>query len=496
MRVLSRVTLVVIVLLSSVFPLAASHTVADCPLSLVGSNPASAGATSPHGVFRSGNLVYVLRGQTLTTYTVNDLGDLTVAREDVIGAMAARETDAGTVFHNGYLYVSSEAGLEVFDLRNVRAGGSAPSLVSRTPNLHYRRLVANGSVLAALYPASDLVCYPLGSTFCFNTIDLFSISDPGNPSRVSQISSLASSQYVGFEDIAFNQGFLFAAARGGVAGYNLINLSNPVSFGFSTSTRGTFLVSNGTNLLGVGNDGQIDLFSIATNGQFNRVSIFTLPIGEGIDRANPLMFHPQAWLDEQNGRLITLLDERNPLTNKPARTIAFDVFDFTVPLYEGAFNRGYENISYVTPDEIKHNPTVVGSNVFVVGETNGLQSWGACGVAAGRIEFDSTQGFNCGGTELRGWVTGAQRIANVEIFLDNGSLGSATLGGPPRTDVSSRTPVSTWRLPVNLDNTVRGEHTIRAVATDALGNRRQFATVKVFFGGPGTNCSNRRRAAR
>jgi hypothetical protein len=33
------------------------------------------------------------------------------------------------------------------------------------------------------------------------------------------------------------------------------------------------------------------------------------------------------------------------------------------------------------------------------------------------------------------------------------------------------------------------------VATDALGNRKQFAAQRIFFNGPGQNCSNRRRAA-
>jgi hypothetical protein len=496
MRVLSRVALVVIVLISSVIPLAADHLVGECPVTLVGSNPASTNFfQSPHGVFRSGNLVYVLRGQRLSTYTVNDLGDLTIAREDTIGTLGARETNGGVTFHNGYLYVSSDAGLEVFDLRNVRAGGSEPAFVTRIPNMHYHRLVANGSILAALYPASDLPCYPLGSTFCYNWIDLISISDPARPVRVSRIDSLLSSNFIGFEDIAFNHGFLFAAARGGVVGFNLTNPGAPVSFGTATGSRGTFLVSNGTNLLGVGNEGSIDLFSVATNGQFNRVAIFNLPPGETIDRANPIMFHPQAWIDESTGRLITLIDEKDPHTLKPARTIAFDVFDFTVPLWEGAYERGFEDVSYVVPDEVKHNPVGVGPNIYVVGEVNGLQTWGACGVASGQINWDGAQGFNCGGTELRGWVTGPQKIANVEVLLDNGSLGSATLGGPPLTHVSSRTPVTTWRIPVNLDQTPRGEHTIRAIATDALGNRRQFAAVRVFFGGPGQNCINRRRSA-
>jgi hypothetical protein len=88
-----------------------------------------------------------------------------------------------------------------------------------------------------------------------------------------------------------------------------------------------------------------------------------------------------------------------------------------------------------------------------------------------------------------------QKIANVEVFLDNGSLGAATINTIPRPDVSSRTPVSSWRVPVNLDQTPRGEHTIRVVGTDAFGNRRQFASVRVFFNGPGGNCVNRRRTS-
>jgi hypothetical protein len=205
------------------------------------------------------------------------------------------------------------------------------------------------------------------------------------------------------------------------------------------------------------------------------------------------MFHPQGYFDEMNGRLITMIDERNPLTLRPARTIAFDVFDMTVPLWEGSFNRGYETVSYVAPDEVKWNPVAVGSNVYTIGEVSGVQTWGACGVAAGRIEWDGTQALNCGGAEIHGWVTGERKIANVEVFLDNGSLGPATLTGLPRTDISSRTPVQTFKIAVNLDQTARGEHTIRAVATDALGVRRQFAAQRIFFGGPGANCTNRRR---
>ena len=51
----------------------------------------------------------------MTTYTTNDVGDLSVAREDFIGSLAARETEGGTAFANGFLYVSGEGGLEIFN---------------------------------------------------------------------------------------------------------------------------------------------------------------------------------------------------------------------------------------------------------------------------------------------------------------------------------------------------------------------------------------------
>ena len=47
-----------------------------------------------------------------------------IAREDFIASLAGRETKGGVAFSNGLLYISSEAGLEIYDLRNVRAGGS------------------------------------------------------------------------------------------------------------------------------------------------------------------------------------------------------------------------------------------------------------------------------------------------------------------------------------------------------------------------------------
>ncbi|HEV8659995.1 MAG TPA: hypothetical protein VGS96_15425, partial [Thermoanaerobaculia bacterium] len=180
---------------------------------------------------------------------------------------------------------------------------------------------------------------------------------------------------------------------------------------------------------------------------------------------------------------------------QPARTIAIDVFDFTVPLYEGSYERIYENVSYTNPDEVKFNPVQAGSFIYVVGSQSGLQTYGACGQIAGKIDWDGTSALNCSGAEIRGWVTGDQKIANVELFLDGGSLGTSPVNGPPRKDVSSRNPALTWRVTVNLDQTARGEHVLRAVGTDALGNRRQFAAQRVFFAGPGANCTNRRRSA-
>ena len=97
MRVFSRFALVVILAVSLVPSLYADHLTADCPLTQVGQSapPANPFALSPHGVFRFGSQVFVLRGQTLSTYTVTDLGDLQLAREDFVGSMASRESNGG-----------------------------------------------------------------------------------------------------------------------------------------------------------------------------------------------------------------------------------------------------------------------------------------------------------------------------------------------------------------------------------------------------------------
>jgi hypothetical protein len=498
MRVLSRITLVVISVAALSVPAAFGQpNVASCPVTLVAQNaPATDFYKSPHGVFRFGTQVFQLRGQTLTTYTVTDLGDMQVAREDFIGSMAARESNGGVAFNNGHLFVSSEAGIEIFDLRGVRVGGNAPLLVSRTPNVHYRRLAVFGNTLAALFPATDMPCYVNGSLTCFSVVDLYDISNLAQPRIAGSISSrglfIAS-----FNDIAFNFGMLITTGFHGTAAWEITNRANPMFFA-GADAPGTFLVSNGTNLLGVGNERQILTYQIAspgTPGFFNFFTPITLhtPAPIGLGHANPIVFHPQASFDEQSNRIITMLDELDPQTLKPARTIAFDIFDYNVFMYEGSLPRVYEQISFLpTNDEVKYNPLAVGPLIYVVGELSGLQTYGACGQMSGKIEFPGVVGLGCSGAELHGWVTGALKITNVEIFFDSGSLGSASITGPPRTDVPSTTPVTPWRITVNLDQTARGVHTIRAVGTDANGNRRQFASQQVFFPGPGLNCTRRR----
>jgi hypothetical protein len=496
MRVWSRIALVVVVLLgtSSVF---ADHFIGECPLSLVDSTPAATDyELSPRGVFRSGSLVYVLRGNILTTYSTNDVGNLQVAREDFMATLGGRETEGGTAFSDGYLFVSSESGLEIFDLRNTRAGGVAPTLVSRTPGLHYRRLAVNANRLAGVYPTMDLPCYPDGTALCFNRIDLFDISNLTAPVLRSSILSTATGLYRGWNDVAFNFGYLLAVSENSLNAFDLTNLSVPMRIA-TTPYPGRWLVSNGGDYIAVGRDATIDSFTVRPGlvPFFVRTKLLALPYYLTIERSNGIAFNRNAWWDDTTGRLVTMIDEVDPQTLKPARTIAFDVFDYTVQQYEGSVERIYEDVTLLNDDERKHNPVVVGPFIYVVGEETGLQSYGACGNVAGRIELESPFHLTCGGAQINGWVTGDEKIINVEIFLGNTPLGAATLG-TPRENVSSSTPVRNFRINVNLDNTARGEYQLRAIGTDVLGRRRQFAMKRLYFPGPGSNCiTPRRRAA-
>lgn len=496
MRVWSRIALVVITLFSSA-TLFADHLSGQCPLSLADSTPAATSFDlSPHGVFRSGSLVYTLRGQVLTTYTTTDVGNLQIAREDFIGSMAARETEGGVTFSNGYLFISSEAGLEIYDLRNTRLGGTAPVLVHRAAGFHYRRMSISGNRLAGLYPTTDLPCYPrpTNSAACPSVIEIVDIATLTNPVRIGSILSTTKAIYRGFNDVAFNYGLLMAVSEEALIAFDISNpaLVREVS---SPNRPGKWLVSNGADFLAVGNDSFIDVYQVrfGVSPLFLRYKFLTIPEYVRIGRANEIRFNRNASWDEANARLVTLIEEVDPMTLHAARTVAFDVFDFTVAQYEGEAERIYEQVTMVDEDEVKHNPVSVGNYIYTIGETTGVETWGSCGVAAGRIELESPFQLTCGGAQLHGWVTGQQKIVNVELFLNSTALGAAALGGPLRYDVSSPTPVTQWRLNVNLDATARGEYQLRAIATDALGNRRQFAMKRLFFQGPGQNCTNARR---
>ena len=313
MRVFSRIVLVAVaaalLLAPAVFAgqIAANQFQATCPMELVASNPpASAFYQSPHGVFRSGSQVFALRGQTLTTYTVTDLGDLTVAREDFVGALGARESNGGVAFSNGFMYVSSEAGLEILDLRGTRPGGNPPLLVARIPGLHYRRMaVSAANILAGVFPGTDLPCAPpLGVSNCFNNIDLIDVSNTSNVRRVGQITSF-NSDAIAFNDVAFNYGVLVATGFGGTFAFNIANPASPLRV-FTDPTPGIFLASNGANFLAIGNDTAI-LTEIVTNPGpgaivLNPFELHTLATLE-VDRTNPIAFHHQAWIDDQAGRL-------------------------------------------------------------------------------------------------------------------------------------------------------------------------------------------------
>jgi hypothetical protein len=496
MRVWSRIALVVVTLFAA-STLFADHYSAQCPLSLADSTPAATSFDlSPHGVFRSGSLVYALRGQVLTTYTTNDVGTLQIAREDFIPTLAARETEGGVAFANNRLFVSSEAGLEIYDLTNTRVGGTAPVFVHRAAGFHYRRMAINGNRLAGLYPTTDLPCYPRPNMpgVCGTTIEIVDISTLTNPTRVAGINSFPQNVFRGWNDITFNSGILIAVGEESVTAFDISNLASIRQV--STVTRpGKWLVSNGSNFLAVGNDTYIDVYMIraGTVPFFERTKLLTIPTYLRIERANDIRFNRNASWDEANARLITLIEEIDPATLDAARTIAFDVFDFTVAQEEGSAERIYEEVSLVNEEEVKHNPVAVGSYVYVIGETSGVQSYGSCGVAAGRIELESPFHLTCGGAQIHGWVTGQLKIVGVELFLDNQVLGPASLGGPLRVEVSSPTPVTPWHIGVNFDNLARGEYQLRAVATDALNNRRQFAMKRLFFQGPGQNCANPRR---
>ncbi len=486
-----RLLLLVVLAMTIVVPGAfAEHFQANCPLSFVGSTEiASPLFLSPHGVLRNGSLVYVLRGQTLTTYNITELGDISVAREDFISSMANHDEEGGVAYSNGFMFVSGEVGLEIYDLRNVRQGGAAPILISRTMTPHYRRLTIQGNQLAAVYPAEDMPCQANGTSRCHNQIDVYNITNLTAPTMMASISSLG--RYVGFNDIEFANGFLWTTGFGGTWGFDTTSDMPNIRVIFSNSVIGRFLESNGSSVLAVGQDGLIAVYTI--DGFILRFfHVFTLP--SIFNRTNEHMFHNEAYIDDY--RLLTMINERDPHTRKPARTVAFDAFDFDVPFFDGADDRIFENVSMTFPDEVKYHPLLVGPFVHVIGEQSGIQKWGACDQITGHIKFDFLSALSCGGAELTGVIAGKYKISSVELYLDSRSLGFATLGDE-RYDVdNSSSPLRSWRMMVNMDNEARGEHVLRGIATDVFGQRRQFYAKKIFFPGPGENCTTRKRGTR
>jgi hypothetical protein len=473
----------------------AEHFQANCPLGFVGStDPASPMFLSPYGTFRNGNLVYILRGQTLTTLAVTELGDLRVARQDFVSAMANHDVKGGVAYSNGFMFVSGEAGLEIFDLRNVREGGSAPILISRTPTPHYRRLTVQGNQLAAIYPATDLPCAPDGISFvCTNRLDIYNITNLTAPTLLTSIPARPPSpsqpNFIGFNDIEFANGYLWTTTFGGTWGLDTTSTPGTYRVVYSNGVIGSFLESNGSSVLAIGQETLIAVYTIV-GSRLDYFHVFTLP--SVFNHSNNLMFHPEAYID--NNRLITLIDEKDPHTQQPARTIAFDAFDFSVPFLNGSDDRIFENVSMTFPDEVKYDPLLVGPYVHVIGEISGTQKWGACDQIHGHVRFDFLSALPCGGAELTGYVSGKYKIQSVELFLDNTSLGFATLG--EQTPGDSVFAVRDFRINVNLDSTARGEHLLRGVATDQFGQRRQFFSTEIFFPGPGQNCTARKRGTR
>src|SRR5262249_10883219 len=160
------------------------------------------------------------------------------------------------------------------------------------------------------------------------------VSDPTSPRMVGTIPSQAY-QLGGFNDVAFNFGFLAVTGTNATAMFRITNPQFPALL-TGAQTPGTFLVTNGSNLLGVGNDTSILTYGVSsTTAALTPMFLHTLATLR-IEHSNPIMFHRQATFDEASSRLITLVDELDQQTMQPARTFAFDVFDYAVPMFEGS----------------------------------------------------------------------------------------------------------------------------------------------------------------
>ena len=91
--------------------------------------------------------------------------------------------------------------------------------------------------------------------------------------------------------MAFNYGYLVVTGQNGTQVYNVSNPERVRFFG-GDATPGTFLVSNGTNLVGVGNDTSILTSGVSSvTGRLAPMFLHTLATLR-IEHSNPIMFHP------------------------------------------------------------------------------------------------------------------------------------------------------------------------------------------------------------
>jgi len=212
-----------------------------------------------------------------------------------------------------------------------------------------------------------------------------------------------------------------------------------------------------------------------------------------VGRGNPIVFHPQVAFDEILGvRMIALIDELDPLHRMPARTIALDVFDLSVPPSSGSDRHAFETVTRTYPDEVKSDPLVTSRFVHVIGSQDGVETWGGCDDVIGRIDTDDFPQLTCGDIEIHGTVTSGVTISVVDLILDDRYLGTATLGASSRRADLPGAVVRNWSLRTNFGIVQPGNHRLTAIATDVHNKEHRFASQTVFLAG--TKCSQRRRA--
>jgi hypothetical protein len=508
LRVFGRAGLVVAL---SVVPALFSQVTTQCPLTLISTDKVSAeGGVSPHGLFVYGSRAFELRGRTLATLDVSDFGDMQIAREDAIDSLSAADPSAAVAFSDGLLYVSGGPGLEIFDLRSVRAGGNAPILVSRTAGLHYERIAVSGDIFAGIVvPALGATCAPVSDHACANSLDFIDIGNPAAPLLVRSVSSAGIDDR--FNDVAFAGRGLFAPGMVRTWSFVVEHPSSAVLAG-SIPLPGAFVSTNGAKfgrwcagpLLGpctspayvvIGSNTQLSLLTFDANDPENLPlhlgAIYTLPhLTTGGDS---IAFHPQVAFDEIAGvRMVAMIDQLDPERVFPTRTLAFDIFDLQAAVPSDPNRRSFETISYTNSDEIKSDPVATGRFLHVTATGGGLETWGGCDEVTGRIATDDFPKLTCSDVEVHGTVRSATTISVVDVLLDNLYIGTATLSAVTGEVGSPGAPLQTWSLRTNFGIVARGDHRLTAVAMDVNLKEHKFASQTVFLAG--TTCTHRRRA--